>query len=137
LPDRPIINCAFAQVFADYARNLVAPLAASMLGGPIASIATGPGYECRGRNRVAGAKISAHGRGNAIDITSIALVDGRKVGVESQRDATEVSFVRAIRIAACGWFTTVLGPGADAAHATNMHLDIERHGSSDRYRICD
>ena len=41
-----------------------------------------------------------------------------------------------LRTAACGWFTTILGPGSDAAHATHWHLDIERHGSSDRYRIC-
>ena len=41
-----------------------------------------------------------------------------------------------IRVAACGWFTTVLGPGSDAAHAEHLHVDILQHGSSDRYRIC-
>ena len=35
-----------------------------------------------------------------------------------------------------GWFLTVLGPGSDAAHSDHMHLDIQQHGSSDRYRIC-
>jgi len=44
---------------------------------------------------------------------------------------------RAVRTAACGWFTTVLGPGADSFHANNMHLDIEQHGSSGSYRICE
>ena len=43
----------------------------------------------------------------------------------------------AVRTAACGWFTTVLGPGSDAFHASNMHLDIELHGSSGSYRICE
>jgi hypothetical protein len=137
LPDKPIIDCAFARIFADYARDLIAPLGASMLGSPVTAIETGPGYECRGRNRVSGAKTSAHGRGNAIDMTSIALADGRRIAVERQKNATEILFVRSMRIAACGWFVTVLGPGSDAAHANNMHLDIERHGSSDRYRICD
>jgi hypothetical protein len=137
LPERPIVDCAFAQIFTDYARNLIAPLGASMLGSRANSILTGPGYECRGRNRVNGARTSAHGRGNAIDLTSITLADGRKIAIESQKDATETAFIRVMRTAACGWFTTVLGPGSDAAHATNMHLDIERHGSSDRYRICD
>jgi hypothetical protein len=42
----------------------------------------------------------------------------------------------AFRTAACGWFTTVLGPGSDAAHADHLHLDIQPHGSSNRYRIC-
>jgi len=44
--------------------------------------------------------------------------------------------VDAIRIAACGWFTTVLGPGSDEAHTDHMHVDILQHGSSDRFRIC-
>jgi uncharacterized protein len=44
--------------------------------------------------------------------------------------------VDAIRVAACGWFTTMLGPGSDAAHGDHMHVDILQHGSSDRYRIC-
>jgi hypothetical protein len=42
-----------------------------------------------------------------------------------------------MRRAACGWFTTVLGPGADAAHAEHFHFDIARHGNSDFYRICE
>jgi hypothetical protein len=39
-------------------------------------------------------------------------------------------------MAACGWFTTILGPGSDPAHADHLHVDIQQHGSSDRYRIC-
>jgi hypothetical protein len=42
-----------------------------------------------------------------------------------------------MRTAACGWFTTVLGPGSDAFHANHMHLDIEKHGPSGSYRICE
>ncbi|MFL4994931.1 MAG: extensin family protein [Microvirga sp.] len=42
----------------------------------------------------------------------------------------------AVRMAACGWFTTILGPGSDPAHADHLHVDIQQHGSSDRYRIC-
>jgi hypothetical protein len=41
-----------------------------------------------------------------------------------------------VRTAACGWFTTVLGPGSDSFHSNNMHLDIESHGASGSYRIC-
>ena len=46
------------------------------------------------------------------------------------------AFGAALRIAACGWFTTILGPGSDEAHHDHLHVDIEQHGSSDRYRIC-
>jgi hypothetical protein len=107
LSDRPLLACEFAAVLADYVRLIVAPLGQAMLHAKVAAIETGPGYACRTQDRVAGAKISAHAKGLAV------------------------------RTAACGWFTTVLGPGADAFHASNMHLDIEQHGSSGSYRICE
>ena len=137
LADRPILGCEFAAVFTDYARNLMAPLSAAMLGSPIAALATGPGFECRGRNRVLGAKTSAHGMGIAIDLASIVLADRRRLEVTHQANATEVLFLRTMRQAACGWFTTVLGPGSDASHANHLHFDILQHGSSDKYRICE
>jgi hypothetical protein len=136
LPDRPILDCEFAAVFTDYARNLMAPLGAAMLGSPLASLSTGPGFECRGRNRVAGAKTSAHGKGIAIDLASITLADHRRIAMARQAGPTEALFIHTMRQAACGWFTTVLGPGSDAAHAEHFHFDILRHGSSDSYRIC-
>jgi hypothetical protein len=100
-------------------------------------IETGPGYACRTQDRIAGAKISAHAKGLAVDFVSITLADKRRILVERQTGADEASYFRAIRTAACGWFTTVLGPGADAFHANNMHLDVEQHGSSGSYRICE
>ncbi|MFI5013718.1 MAG: extensin family protein [Hyphomicrobiales bacterium] len=137
LVDRPILDCEFAGVFADYARNAMAPLAQSMLGSPIAALATGPGYECRGRNRVGGAKTSAHGKGIAIDLALIMLADRRRIEIVGQSEARETLFVHTMRKAACGWFTTVLGPGSDAAHANHLHFDILRHGASENYRICE
>ena len=70
-------------------------------------------------------------------LVAITLADKRRILVDRQTGADEASYFRAIRTAACGWFTTVLGPGADAFHANNMHLDIEQHGSSGSYRICE
>ena len=136
LPHRPLLACEFAAVLADYVRLIVAPLGQAMLHASVAAIETGPGYECRTQDRIAGAKISAHGHGLAVDFVAIALTDKRRVLVERQAGADEASFFRAVRTAACGWFTTVLGPGADAFHASNMHLDVERHDPSGRYRIC-
>ena len=137
LPGKPILNCEFALVFTDYARNLLAPLGASMLGSPVTSLDTGTSYECRPRNHVAGAKTSAHGKGIAIDVGAIVLADHRRVGIAHQADAAETLFLRTMRHAACGWFTTVLGPGSDPSHAEHLHFDIEHHGNSDRYRICE
>ena len=136
LPDHPLVTCEFAAVLADYVRLIVAPLGQSTLHAKVAAIETGPGYDCRTQDRIAGAKISAHAKGLAVDFVSITLADKRRILVERQTGADEASYFRAIRTAACGWFTTVLGPGADAFHANNMHLDIEQHGSSGSYRIC-
>jgi hypothetical protein len=137
LPDRPILDCAFGVTFSEFVRDLMAPLAAAMLGSPIVALGTGPGYECRGRNQVAGAKTSAHGKGIAIDLAEIRLNDGRRIEVAHQANAAEELFVATTRRAACGWFTTVLGPGSDPAHAEHFHFDVMRHGSTDNYRICE
>jgi hypothetical protein len=136
LPDRPLVACEFAAVLADYVRLIVAPLGQAMLGAKVAAIETGPGYTCRTQDRIAGAKISAHGHGLAVDFITIALADKRLVLIERQTGANEAAYFRAVRTAACGWFTTVLGPGSDSFHANNMHLDIEQHGASGSYRIC-
>jgi hypothetical protein len=136
LPDRPLVACEFAAVLADYVRLVVAPLGQATLHAKVTSIETGPGYDCRTQDRIAGAKISAHAKGLAVDFMAITLADKRRILVDRQAGADEVSYFRAIRTAACGWFTTVLGPGADAFHANNMHLDIEQHGSNASYRIC-
>ena len=136
LPDRPLVACEFAAVLADYVRLIVAPLGQPTLHAKVAEIETGPGYDCRAQDRIVGAKISAHAKGLAVDFVAITLADKRRILVERQTGADEASYFRAMRTAACGWFTTVLGPGADAFHANNMHLDIEQHGSSGSYRIC-
>ncbi len=137
LPDRPIVECAFAVTFAEFVRDLMAPVGAATLGSSVVAVGTGPGYECRGRNGVLGAKTSAHGKGLAVDLAEITFADRRRVAVGQQTTPAEVLFVKTIRRAACGWFTTVLGPGSDAEHAEHLHLDVARHGASDNYRICE
>ena len=137
LPDRPLLACEFAAVLADYVRLIVAPLGQAMLHAKVAAIETGPGYECRTQDRIAGAKISAHAKGLAVDFVAIRMVDKRRVLVEQQASAEEALYLHALRTAACGWFTTVLGPGSDAFHASNMHLDVARHDASGNYRICE
>ena len=137
LPDQPLVDCAFAAVLADYVRLVVAPLGEAMLHAKVAAIETGPGYECRTQDRIAGAKISAHAKGLAVDFVAISFADKRRLLIERPTGADESSYFRVVRTAACGWFTTVLGPGADAFHANNMHLDIEQHGASASYRICE
>jgi len=137
LPDHPILDCAFAATFTEFVHDLVGPLGAAILGSPVVALATGPGYECRSRDRVVGAKPSAHGKGIAIDLSEIVLADRRRIVIAHPASAVEEVFVRTIRRGACGWFTTVLGPGSDAAHADHLHFDSLSHGANDNYRICE
>jgi len=136
LPDEPILSCKFVERFGHWLGDLAGPLIAGRLNSDAKTVRTGPGYECRNRNRAENAKLSAHANGLAVDIMSFELANGQTLTVKPDSDERARATVQALRTAACGWFTTVLGPGADAAHAEHMHVDILPHGSSDRYRIC-
>ena len=80
--------------------------------------------------------MSAHALGLAVDVTGFQFADGTELPIKPPASGPPDPALAAIRRAACGWFTTVLGPGSDAFHTDHMHLDIQRHGASDRYRIC-
>jgi hypothetical protein len=114
----------------------VAPLIAGRMSADLRAVRTGPGYECRNRNGTASGKLSGHAVGKAIDISAFELSSGKLIPIKPDGDEGIRNVVDSVRTAACGWFTTVLGPGADAAHTDHLHVDIVLHGTSDRYRIC-
>jgi hypothetical protein len=127
----PVLHCAFAESVATWLRDEAAPRA-DKLGAGLRTVETYDDFECRGRNRVAGAKLSEHGKGNAVDLRSFILADGRAMGLTDVKVAKE--FRDDIRESACHRFTTVLGPGSDSHHEGHIHLDlIERHRGS---RMC-
>ncbi len=130
LPEAPLLNCKFALQFSKWLSESGAPILSAQLDSPVERISTGPGFECRGRNGDGTAKISEHGYGNAVDLTTFRLRNGKTLHVG---DSTLLPGVRA---SACGYFTTVLGPGANAAHASHFHFDMGAHGKSGNYRIC-
>jgi len=134
-PDHPVLACSFAERFGGWVRDLAAPWMAARIS-PLRAVRTGPGFVCRNRNHQIGGKLSAHASGLAVDIASFELANGEVLSIAEAKDEKKIAVLATLRTAACGWFTTILGPGSDAAHATHWHLDIERHGSSDRYRIC-
>lgn len=135
-PDRPTVGCETAERLASFTRDTIRPMARGLLNAELSAFGTGNGFECRPRNRVAGAKLSAHGQGRAVDIGWFELEGRRRVSVETPSGAGERRFVDAVRKAACGWFTTVLGPGSDAAHSNHLHLDAERRGRDGQSRFC-
>ncbi|MGE0233441.1 MAG: extensin family protein, partial [Flavobacteriaceae bacterium] len=131
----PLLACAYASQLGTFLRTIADPMALGHFGASIREVRTGPGFQCRYRNRASGGKVSAHGRGIALDIAGFELTDGRVVAVGTG-PMEDRAFIDAIRKASCGHFTTVLGPGSDSAHETHVHFDTERHGRSDAYRIC-
>ncbi|MGF9761266.1 extensin family protein [Microvirga sp. 0TCS3.31] len=133
---QPILACRFADRFGHWVGDLVAPVVVGSLDTELKSIQTGPGFECRNRNGAATGKLSAHAEGLAIDIAAFELANGSTLRVKADGETPPNPALAALRTAACGWFTTILGPGSDAAHADHLHVDVQQHGSSDRYRIC-
>lgn len=126
-----VLRCSMASELADWVRSDMAPLATS-LGTTIRELDNFDSYECRGRNRVPGAKLSEHGRANAIDVRAFKLADGQSISL-TDRDVPRAVRERALQ-SACARFTTVLGPGSDGYHEDHIHLDLaQRHNG---YRIC-
>lgn len=136
-PNRPLMDCRLAEPLAHWLGEIVAPVLAASFASPLAAVRTGPGYECRNRNREAGGKISAHGIGLALDISGFELENKQILSFGSAKDSASETVLGAIRAAACGWFTTILGPGSDDAHSDHLHVDIQQHGTDGRYRICE
>jgi hypothetical protein len=139
LPDRPILNCAFARRFVSWLKEAGGPAATATQGFAMTEFYTGPGYQCRGRNGDASAKISEHGYGNAIDVERIKFSDGQVFLVHDALDPSAKAYktLKAIRKSACARFTTVLGPGTNAAHREHFHFDAGMHGKSATYKICE
>lgn len=126
-----ILRCPMASALAEWIRNDIAPLATG-LGSTIANLDNFDSYQCRGRNRVVGARLSEHGRANALDVRAFKLANGRAVSLTDRTVPREVR--ESVLHSACTRFPTVLGPGSDGYHEDHIHLDLmERRGN---YRIC-
>ena len=131
LKPAPMLRCAFAESVAGWLRDEAAPRV-EKIGSTLKTVETDDDFECRGRNRVAGAKVSEHGKGNAVDLRAFVLADGRALGLTDVAVAKELR--EALRDTACHRFTTVLGPGSDSYHESHIHLDlIERRQG---FRMC-
>jgi hypothetical protein len=126
-----ILRCAMASAIADWIRTDIAPLAAS-LGSVISDLDNFDSFDCRGRNRVLGARLSEHGRANALDVRALKLANGQSISLVDRMVSREVR--ESVLHSACARFSTVLGPGSDWYHEDHIHLDLmERHNN---YKIC-
>ncbi|WP_244517694.1 extensin family protein [Ancylobacter rudongensis] len=121
------LRCEMAAAVARWVREGVEPAVAT-LGAPLDKVLVAASQQCRPRNRVAGAKISEHGRGNAIDTRGYVLKDGRRfiIGAPAPGSADQpmpVAFQELLKASACAEFTTILGPGSDGYHELHLHVD--------------
>ncbi|MDE2379761.1 extensin family protein [Bradyrhizobium sp.] len=139
LPDRrkvavkpaAVLRCSMAAAIADWVRSDMAPLA-SQLGSTVSDLDNFDSFECRGRNRVAGALLSEHGRANALDVRAVGLANGQSIGLTDRTVPREVR--ERVLQSVCARFTTVLGPGSDWYHEDHIHLDLAQRRNG--YRIC-
>jgi hypothetical protein len=126
-----ILRCKMATAIADWIRSDIVPIAAK-LGSQLSDLDNFDSYECRGRNRVAGAQLSEHGRANALDVRAFKLTNGKSIYLTDRTVAREVR--ESVLHAACARFSTVLGPGSDWYHEDHIHLDVSERRNN--YRIC-
>jgi hypothetical protein len=125
------LRCSTAEAIARWLRDDVAQIAAT-LGAPLASVTNFAAYECRGRNRIVGALISEHGKGNALDIRALTLTNGKSYELTDMAVMKEVR--ERLKASACARFTTVLGPASDGFHESHVHIDLAERRSG--FRIC-
>lgn len=129
------LNCSVTQPLHDWMNGTVQPAAEQAFGSQVTGMTVASSYSCRARNNRRGAKMSEHGFGNAIDISSFTLADGRRITVKQgwRGAGDEREFLRQIRQDACGEFMTVLGPGSDRYHGDHFHLDLASRRSGQAY----
>jgi hypothetical protein len=125
------LRCPMAEAVTHWIRDDVAPAIAT-LGKSLRGAETVDSFDCRRRNGITDAKISEHGRANALDVRAFKLANGAAIQLT---DASVAKSLREkLRQSACARFSTVLGNGADAYHDGHVHLDLLER--SNHYRIC-
>jgi peptidoglycan hydrolase-like protein with peptidoglycan-binding domain len=152
------VTCALAKALSAWLKESVQPQAKALLNSTVSKLHVGS-YTCRNRNGGADLPLSEHALANALDISDFVLASGERIAVVDswpsdnpplpmpnpgrvsaspipvQRVSVslqpERAFLKSVRGDACGIFGTVLGPGADEAHKSHLHLDMkERRGGS-------
>ena len=153
------VTCSLAKALSAWLTGSVEPQAKSAFNSPVTKLHVGS-YTCRNRNGGATLPLSEHALANALDISDFVLASGKRVPVvdgspsddpplpapnpgrtssstvpmqqvSARLDDPERAFLKSVRDDACGIFGTVLGPGADEAHKSHLHLDAkQRRGAS-------
>jgi hypothetical protein len=130
------LACPIVSALDQWVAGSVQPAAMRWFGQPVVEIKQISAYSCRGMNGEAGAPISEHAFGNALDIAAFTLADGRQVVVQKAWSGLpeEQGFLHDVQGGACQEFSTVLAPGSNRFHYNHIHVDLMRRASG--RRIC-
>ncbi len=121
------MTCPAARSLARWAREAVQPAASQWMKSRVTRIGSFGSYACRPINNQVGARLSEHGRANAVDIAAFTFADGRRVTVLdgwNSEDEDVRRFLRTVHQAGCRRFNIGLGPDANALHRNHFHFDM-------------
>ena len=127
------IDCPMIPALEAWLNDVVEPDTQARLGQRVATINVFGVYSCRSVDNIAGARLSEHAFGNAVDVAGFTLADGREIDFVhdwKKTDGQEGAFLHEAHAGACRYFTTVFAPGADVFHYNHIHLDLANHGST-------
>ncbi|MBL8576701.1 MAG: extensin family protein [Mesorhizobium sp.] len=119
------LTCAMALTFSQWTRNELVPSARKRYFTGVKTINQGSSYSCR---KIAGSRtLSEHGKGNALDIMSIELNNGKDIDVKKPGffSFRQKGLLNTVRADGCQYFSTVLGPGYNYDHRNHFHFDIK------------
>jgi hypothetical protein len=121
------MTCPLARSLGRWAREAVQTAAEQWMKSRVTRIESFGTYACRPVNSQPGARLSEHGRANAVDIAAFTFANGRRVTVLAGwngADEDERRFLRAVHQAGCRRFAVSLGPDANALHHDHFHFDM-------------
>lgn len=135
------LNCNLALATYKWLIDKAQPIARSKYKSPIVSMRQLSSFSCRSRRGSGTSRISEHSFGNALDVGSFTLANGRKISILKDWSTTgalfgigkDANFLFDVHKAACASYATVLSPRYNKAHANHFHMDMGRSG---RYKIC-
>jgi len=128
-----LMGCPVAESISRWMSEVVAPEATRHFNSAPKTLLIGTSYQCRDQRN--GEKLSEHAFGNGLDVMGLEFDKRAPLTIGSHAEnSPEAAFQLAVQKGACPIFTTVLGPGSDAAHGDHLHLDLRQRKGD--YRIC-
>jgi hypothetical protein len=125
--------CPVAEGLARWVSDVVVPEADRLFQSAPTKLLIGTSYQCRDQR--SGGKLSEHAFGNGVDVMGFEFAQRSALAIDTHAEGSpEAAFQATVQKEACPIFSTVLGPGSDAAHGDHLHLDMRVRKAN--YRIC-